>query len=274
MRLTIEHRTVYRFSQPQRRIVQLLRMSPQSFEGQAVVDWTIDVDCDARLKPGRDGYGNEIAMLYVDGPVEAITLAVGGEVLTDDRAGIVYGAAEPLPPLLFTRPTPQTLADEAIAAFAEQVGAASADPIGRLHRLKEALHERIAFETGDPDPHRTAAAAFAEKRGVCQDHAHAFIAAARVLGYPARYVSGYLFRPEAIGPQPAAHAWAEAHVEGLGWIGFDPANNQSPTDAYVRVAVGLDYRDAAPVSGARIGGGSETMRVEVAVAQAAAARQD
>ncbi len=274
MRLTVDYRTIYSFGQPQRRVIQLLRVTPSSFEGQAVVDWRIDVDRDARLKTRTDGYGNEFTMLYVDGPVDAITLTVRGEVLTEDRAGIVYGAPEPLPPGLFVRPTPQTRPDAAITAFACEMEQVDAGPLGRLHALMAALNRRIAFDTVLTDPTRGAAAAFADGRGVCQDHAHIFCAVARLLGYPARYVSGHLLRDGGDAIQPAGHAWAEAYVADYGWIGFDVTNNICPTDAYIRVAVGLDYQDAAPISGARTGGGGEAMRVEVAVAQAAASRQD
>jgi transglutaminase-like putative cysteine protease len=274
MRLRIEHRTEYTFTEPQRRLIQLLRLTPPSFDGQSIIDWQIDVDCDARLKSHRDGYGNEITMLYVDGPIGSVTLTVGGEVLTEDRAGMVVGAPEPLPPLLFQRTTPQTLPDEAITAFANDIAASEPTQLARLHALNSALNERIRFDAGDGNPHRDAAATFADGHGVCQDHAHVFIAAARLLGHPARYVSGHLWRRDGETTQPAAHAWAEAHIEDFGWIGFDPANGICPSDAYVRVATGLDYRDAAPISGARVGGGAEAMRVEVAVAQSAAARQD
>jgi transglutaminase-like putative cysteine protease len=274
MRLTVDYRTVYSFGQPQRRVIQLLRVTPPSFEGQAVVDWRIDVDRDARLKSRTDGYGNEYTMLYVDGPVDAITLTVRGEVLTEDRAGIVVGAPEPLPPGLFLRETAQSEPDAAITAFAREIAGMGGDPLGRLHALMAALNARVAFDTVLTDPTRGAAAAFADGRGVCQDHAHIFCAVARLLGYPARYVSGHLLRDGGDPVQPAGHAWAEAFVEDYGWIGFDCTNNICPTDAYIRVAVGLDYHDAAPISGARIGGGGEAMRVEVAVAQAAASRQD
>ena len=115
--------------------------------------------------------------------------------------------------------------------------------------------------------------------GVCQDFAHVFIAAARHLGHPARYVGGYLFQPalshwqsqgsagqtQSTDAQDAGHAWAEALVPHLGWVGFDPANGISPTDAYVRVAVGLDYLGAAPVRGTRYGGGGESLAVKVIV---------
>lgn len=278
MRLSIEHRTTYRFTAPQRRLIQLLKVTPSSFVGQAVVDWHVAVDCDARLKTGRDGYGNETTMLYVDGPIDGVTLTVGGEVLTEDRAGMVAGTPEPLPPALFARSTEQTAPDAAIADFARAIADREPNPLGRLHALCAALRERIAFDVGEGNPHRDAAATFAEGHGVCQDHAHVFIAAARLIGHPARYISGHLWRADGAGAQPAAHAWAEAYVGDYGWVGFDPANGHCPTDAYVRVACGLDYRDAAPVSGARVGGGSESLTVEVAVtksrSQSQTQRQD
>lgn len=275
MRLRVEHRTHYAFGEPQRRLVQLLRVTPRSFDGQVVVEWHVDVDCDARIKSSVDAYGNLVTMLYVDGPIREIMLAVGGEVLTEDRAGMVVGVPEPMPLGLFLRATPQTLADEAIGVFARDVAEGYSDPLSRLHGLCSELHRRIRFDAGEGNAHRDAAATFADGHGVCQDHAHIFLAAARLLGHPARYVSGHLWRRDgAAQVQPASHAWAEAHIEGYGWIGFDPANGISPDDSYVRVAVGLDYRDAAPVAGARVGGGGERMHVEVAVAQAMTSRQD
>ncbi|RYG95544.1 MAG: transglutaminase family protein, partial [Alphaproteobacteria bacterium] len=87
MRLLIQHQTEYRFTEPQARVVQMLRMTPGSHIGQNIVDWRIDVDCDARLKHSTDGFGNIISMLYLAGPVERIGLRVTGEVLTEDRAG-------------------------------------------------------------------------------------------------------------------------------------------------------------------------------------------
>ena len=97
------------------------------------------------------------------------------------------------------------------------------------------------------------------KRGVCQDITHIFIASARQLGIPARYVSGYFHRADGVNEQQAGHAWAEAFVEHLGWVGFDPTNGIGTTDAHLRVAVGLDYLGAAPVRGTRFGGDGESL---------------
>lgn len=93
---------------------------------------------------------------------------------------------------------------------------------------------------------------------------HIFIAAARISGFPARYVSGYLMKT---GEQAASHAWAEAYVAGLGWVGFDPSNRMSPDETYVALATGRDYRDTAPVSGIRLGQALETLAVHITVEQ-------
>ena len=265
MRLFIRHRTDYRFSEPQKRLIQMLRLTPTSHEGQNIVDWRIDVDCDARLKRCRDGFGNDVTMLYVDGPIEQICLTVAGEVLTQDRAGLVAGAAEPLPPLVFTQTTALTHGSPEIVAFAQDIAAAGGSPLDTAHRLNEALHERLTFDADLPDADRDAATIFADGRGIGQDFAHVFIAAAREIGLPARYVSGHLYRPEDEAQRQSTHAWAEAHVEGFGWIGFDPVHEICPHEAYVRVAVGLDYHDAAPISGARTGRGDEKLEVGVRV---------
>ena len=130
-----------------------------------------------------------------------------------------------------------------------------------------AIHGSVAFEVGVTTPTHTAAEVLALGRGVCQDHAHVFIACARQMGVPARYVSGHLLRQDTE-HQEAAHAWAEAWIEDLGWVGFDPANGVCPTERYVRVAAGLDYLGAAPVRGASYGGGGERLAVRLAVRDA------
>jgi transglutaminase-like putative cysteine protease len=122
---------------------------------------------------------------------------------------------------------------------------------------------------GATDSHTGAAEALADGKGVCQDHAHIFIAAARTLGIPARYVTGYLVMADP-GPAAAHHAWAEAYVEALGWVGFDVANRMCPTERYVRLAAGLDAGYTAPILGSRRGGAGETLDVSVAVQQQSA----
>jgi transglutaminase-like putative cysteine protease len=138
-------------------------------------------------------------------------------------------------------------------------------PLDFLHGLAALIRERIAYEAGRTHAATTAEEAVAHGYGVCQDHAHIFIGAARASGVPARYVSGYLLMDDRI-EQEATHAWAEAHVDGLGWVGFDVSNGISPDPRYVRVATGSDYRDAAPVTGISQGmAADEILTVGVAV---------
>jgi hypothetical protein len=172
---------------------------------------------------------------------------------------MVRGAPEPLPPLYFCRATPRTAADIDIADFAE---AAQGDALERLHRINAALHARFPQVEDAHDTGLTAAQAFAGETVTSRDAAQIFLAAARSLKVPARYVSGYRTDGAA---RSAPHAWAEAHVEGLGWIGFDPATGLSPDEAYVRVAIGLDATGATSIAGTRIGHGDEQLDVDLHV---------
>jgi transglutaminase-like putative cysteine protease len=267
MQLTVRHVTTYTYTQPARGIIQLLRATPSSFAGQNVLDWRIDVDRDARLREGRDGYGNVTHMLYVDKPVRSLAVSVNGRVLTEDRAGIVQGLPHDLPPDIFRRSTPLTQPGPAIVALARSIDGGPDPALGRLHNLNSRLYETMNFDTEATGTETSAEQAAAAGHGVCQDFAHMFIAAARVMNIPARYVSGHLFRRDGAHVQEASHAWAEGWVGDLGWVAFDPTNGISADDAYVRVACGLDYRDAAPVAGARSGGGAEDLAVEVSVSE-------
>lgn len=271
MRLGVHYKTSYHYDEPARRVIQLLRVTPASFSGQSVLDWRIDVDCDARLREARDGYGNITHMLYVDRPTDELLITVSGRVITEDRAGLVQGLPHDLPPAVFLRDTALTMPGPAISALAGSIGPGA--PLDRIHALSAKLHESMRFDADATEADTSAEHACAEGHGVCQDFAQILASAARLLGIPARYVSGHLFRRDGAHVQPAAHAWAEAWIEELGWVGFDPVNGISPDDAYVRVACGLDYRDAAPVAGARSGGGAEHLSVEVEVSGAPAQAQ-
>lgn len=263
MRIRIDHSTRYAYARPARFIVQMLRLTPKSCESQQVRDWRIETDVDARLRRGEDAFGNVVHSLYTERPTDALTIRVTGEVATVDTGGVIRGQNERLPPTVYLRDTPLTHADGGIVDFARTIP--EGETLDRMHRLMGAIHRDVAFEVGSTSATHTAADAFAQKRGVCQDHAQIFIACARKLGVPARYVSGHLNRLDGQHDQDAAHAWAEAWVDGLGWVGFDPANGICPTDQYVRVAVGLDALGATPIRGTSYGGGVESLTVALHV---------
>ena len=263
MRIQVGYVTRYEYERPAKLVIQVLRMAPRGHDGQHVLNWRVESDANARLETGEDALGNLTHTFSATGPVKRLVTRVTGEVETWDTGGVVKGAVERFPPPVFLRDTPLTQCDEPLRRFAEGVGGGAM--LERLHALLDAIHTEMTFEADHTDTATSAAQAFALKRGVCQDLTHIFVAGARALGAPARYVSGHLARGEGQLDQEAAHAWAEAWVEGLGWVGFDAANGVCPTEAYVRVAVGLDYLGAAPVRGSRYGGAGEQMEVKLRV---------
>ncbi len=267
MLIHVRHRTRYTYDHPVQSMIQALRLCPRNHEGQYVRRWQIDIDQDGTLRPGEDSFGNILHMLSLDGPLAGLTITVEGEVEMLDTNGMVRGALEKFPPALYLRETPLTAADAAIMDFAGSLaGKTGGNELKTLHALLGAIHSEITFDTEQTDTATKAADAFRLKHGVCQDLSHIFIAAARHLGIPARYVGGYLMRSDENIHQEAGHAWAEAYVDGLGWVGFDPANGICPTEAHIRVATGLDYLGASPIRGAQLGGHAERMEVQVTVA--------
>ncbi len=271
MRIHISHATTYHYETPPIGVTQMLRLTPRNHDGQYVVGWRIELSEDCLLHQHEDAFGNITHSFTAEGPFSELSVTVDGEVETQDTHGLVNGAVERFPPALFLRETALTQADAAIADFAEATRAGAGqgvDTLALLHFLLNEINREITFDTSPTQVATTAAEAFALRRGVCQDLTHIFIAAARQLGIPARYIGGHFYRADGVTAQDAGHAWAEVHIENLGWVGFDPTNGISTTDAHVRVAAGLDYLGAAPVRGTRYGGSGETLKVAVHVEQA------
>lgn len=251
-----------------RGVVQSLRVMPSRFEGQTVIDWTVEVPGAVRGASFVDGAGDAVETIALLGPVEEVVIDVTGVVETVDLAGVLRGHREAVPPEAYIRSTRATRTDLAISELAEAVaeaaGTGSALDIG--HGLLQAVADKVAYEPGVTAAHTTAAEALAEGRGVCQDHAHIMIAAARALELPARYVSGYLFAGEGDARAEASHAWTEIFVGDLGWVGFDASNRCCPDERYIRLGSGLDAQDGAPIRGVAQGAGSEELYVDVDVA--------
>ena len=268
MRLRISHSTSYRYEPPASGVIQILRMTPGSHDGQYVAEWQIDVSTDSRLDVHEDAFGN-LTHVLTHGPIADLTITVEGLIETHDTGGVLRGTDERFPPGFFLRSTELTEVNPAMATFAREMRSESdGDILGFLHALMVQINEHMTFDEDPTNSGTSAAEAFALRRGVCQDYAHIFIACARSGGVPARFVSGHFLRSDGTVNQQAGHAWAEAYVDGLGWVGFDAANGICTTDAHARVAIGLDYLGAAPVRGTRYGGGNETLTVAVKVDQA------
>jgi transglutaminase-like putative cysteine protease len=262
MKLVVDHVTEYLYEAPVRFSTQYLRLTPRDSARQKVLEWRLD----APGAPTRtlDGYGNVLHVLTLDRPTQAIRIRAIGEVetraLPDEGPDPV-----PLSPLVFTRTSPLTRADQRLAAFAEKHRRRAGSPSG-MAELASAILKKMPFKPGDTVVSSSAAEAFAIGSGVCQDHAHVFIACCRYLGVPARYVSGYVYSPGHEEAHVASHAWAEAWAVDR-WRSFDIANNRPAGEDHIRLAVGADYFEACPIRGVRTGGGAETMSAAALVTQ-------
>ncbi|MBO9109432.1 MULTISPECIES: transglutaminase family protein [Agrobacterium] len=264
MRLKITHTTEYVYDEPMPYALQRLRLTPQTGPCQTVEDWDVSVDGATVEVSYDDHFGNRVALVETEGPQRRVKVVAGGLVITEDRAGVVGPHTGSAPLWLFLRETPLTKPGKLVRELAK--ASTGNSELERLHDLMEKINSKVEYVPGSTDTETTAELALEAGKGVCQDHAHILISAARLMGLPARYVSGYLMM-EDVAEQTATHAWAEVHLQGLGWVGFDAANNICPDDRYVRIALGLCYRDCAPISGMRIGPAGETLNVSVTVQQ-------
>lgn len=264
MHLHIAHETIYRYDAPLARSTQYLRLTPRPGMGLQVRDWQLRLPAPASQT--RDAYGNVLHVLTLDGPRHEIHLFGEGEVDTLDGDPRPDVSDDALPPPIFLRESALTQADAAMRDFAAAHAAAvQADPVEGLQQLMAALGSHMPYTPGATDVATAATEAFASGHGVCQDHAQVFVAMARLLGLPARYVSGYL---AADAEHVASHAWAEVRLKRgteEGWLGFDVSNQCLANGRHVRLAIGLDYLDACPVRGMRLGGGAEALHTLVAV---------
>ncbi|MGU7772083.1 transglutaminase family protein [Burkholderia sp. MR1-5-21] len=321
MRLAIRHISRYQFDDQVTHVLQRLRLRPQSGPGQTVRAWQVTIDGVEPTLSYADGLGNRIDLVRHDrGAKPEIVIVAAGVVETQDRAGILGQTEGYAPPWIFERETALTKAGDTVRALADALPIEQRS-LDALHWLMTEVHGRIAYAPNAPDAPVDAETALQSGEGTSRDHAHAFIAAARVLKIPARYISGYVLADSAmqriadakqqsggaqeeavalqsgdgmlqalgashtsqasqsqgmpqpaLGAQqqaatlmqpPAGHAWAEAYVEGLGWVGFDPFMNRCPDERYVRIAIGLDSHDAQPVTGP----GTKALGVEISVVQ-------
>lgn len=261
MLLNIEHRTHYKYSNPVDYTIQQLRLTPPEGYGQHVRRWEIRVN--GHLDRAVDTFGNIAHTLVVDATHDELVIVASGEVETGIE---MHSMHEPMPFQIYLRSTPLTTLDDNLKAFAEGFrGGADMVGIQEIEALMKAIVKHVPYERGSTDVATTAAKVFALGKGVCQDHVHIFITCCRALGVPARYVSGYLFTKD--GSQLVSHPWADVWLGSKGWISLDVCNGGYTDEMHVRLASGLDYRDACPISGSRVGGGEEKMIVKVSVNQ-------
>lgn len=277
MRLTVRHNTRYDYAPMAERVALRLRLWPSSFDGQARVDWTVRVNGAEVAALVKDAWGNLVGLWRSTEGETDVEIEAHGSVATEDKVGIVSGLPRHPPPAVFLRDTALTAPAAPVRAFAEAVDGPGpeAGRLAWLHALSEAVAEAVRYRPAATTPATSAAAALELGAGVCQDQTHLFMAAARSQGVPARYIVGYLAEDatEDAAEDEAAfetHAWAEAFVPDIGWIGFDATHRRCPTEHYVRLTCGLDATDAAPVNGVVLGQADVAMSAHVEIAPDAA----
>ncbi len=263
MRLSVRHATTYSYDPPADRCALRLRLYPPSFDSQRIGKWSVSVNEQAVPALLTAATGDKEAIWTCTTPGAEVVIVAEGELETSDTAGVVRGLKDTVRPQVYLRPTPLTETDKKIEALA--AGISGAKPLDRMHALFNAVADAIEYKPASTSTSTTAAQALKAGAGVCQDHAHVFIAAARVLRVPARYVVGYLLALDT--KVTETHAWAEAFVPEIGWVGFDPANRLCPTDRYVRLGCGLDAADAAPIRGNVSGNHQERLSASVDISQ-------
>ena len=269
MILTIRHTTTYTYDAPVGAALQQVKLTPVDGPHQKVLDWAVTIEGGRPELIYDDQHGNRTHLVQADAGTGQLVVHAEGRVETSGSSG-VYGEHYGLAPLWhFLSSTDLTAPGPEIRRLARE-NKPSDDMVASLHALSNAVREAAPYQIGATYSATDAESALKGAHGVCQDHAHIFCTAARLLDVPARYVSGYL-RMNEREEQDATHAWAEAHVDGLGWVGFDVSNGYSPDERYVRLGCGRDYRECAPIRGLRRGGATETLDVAVFVSPEAQA---
>ena len=265
MILKIHHSTRYTYDHPVPYALQQVRVTPQTRGTQKVHEWKISVQGGDKMLSFHDHHENIVDLISCEENTTEVTVCCDGIVEVQDAHGITGDHAGFAPLWLYLRGSDVTKAGMRVRKVTSSLTGTSGS-LEWLHDLSSAVREAVTYKPGSSEVGWTAEQALEAGHGVCQDHAHVFLACCRHAGIPARYISGYLMMNDRV-EQDATHAWAEANIDGLGWVGFDVSNGISPDTRYVRVATGLDYTEAAPVSGTRFGDTRESLSVQVQVQQ-------
>ncbi len=266
MLLKVNHISRYHYDAPVQYALQQIRLTPKERDNQHIINWSVTIEGGHKELSFEDQHNNVVDLISIAPDQQELAIICSGEIELTNSSGVVgrHGGFAPL--WLFQRSTALTKPGNKVKELVAKLGGDNDASLERAHALSALVRQHIDFAVGTTHSGTTAEEALIRGEGVCQDHSHAFLSAARLLGYPARYVSGYLMMNDRI-DQDATHAWAELYIETLGWVGFDVANGYSPDERYIRVATGLDYYEAAPVSGMRFGDSNEKLSVELQVQQ-------
>lgn len=279
MHYSIRHLTRFRYSEPIRESIMEVRMQPLSVSPQALLDFHLTTSPRAQIFAYTDDWANSVYHFDIPGEHSELIIEASSRVDLGDLPPVpdavspqCWQALDPnhldLETFLFLQPSAMAFSPEALARFLESHAIAPAeDPLSSVQRLNRRLFEILDYDTDITQVHSPITEALVEGKGVCQDFAHIMIAILRGWGVPARYVSGYL-GGEAGADRAAhdvSHAWVEALIPSVGWVGFDPTNNCLARERHIRVALGRDYGDVPPTRGIFKGMAMSELAVAVSV---------
>ena len=272
MKWQILHRTRFNYASPVRDSFNEVRLQPQSGGQQTVDSFLLKVLPAARLRHYADFYHNVIHHFEIPEPHSSLTVESQSRVTTRPVALLAWDAT----------PFPLALIDEALrwersydflqaSRFVDtqpETWRLALDVVGD-HKdtwqaalaLMRFVHTHLKYETASTHVHTHMKDVLSQRRGVCQDFAHVLLGLCRAVRIPACYVSGYLATEAA----SATHAWTEVLIPGIGWRALDPTHNCQPGETYVKIAVGRDYADVAPISGHYVGNTERTLEVSVQI---------
>ncbi|WP_407495262.1 transglutaminase domain-containing protein [Pseudooceanicola sp. MF1-13] len=289
MQYDITLRIDYDYTHPTDRTRNLLRILPRDIPGlQTLGNWTLALTPTPSEKTGfTDFFGNAVTSAMWDYPIEEVKIALSVQVERLSTAPLL-SLATPLDrldreldasrdvsaqsPLHFTAPSRRAPQIKEIATFARDLMQPGITAAEAVQIIGSAIHDTMTYSEEATTVDTPTAEAFAKRAGVCQDFSHIMITCLRSLGIPAGYVSGFLrtFPPpgkEKLVGVDAMHAWVSAWVgPEIGWIEFDPTNDQAVNSDYITIGYGRDYDDVAPVVGAMRGAGDQTSDQSVDVA--------
>lgn len=287
-RLSIVHRTAYRYARPVERSVHLLRLTPVHDRLQTLHDGSITLSVNGKMREYDDVFGNRVRKVAIDTSFTELVVEARSELTlldtepwslrpfhTRSTIPLVWmpWQRQVLQPYLLATELPDSELEELAQYAMSFVERNDYDLVDTLFDLNQTIYREYSYRQGTTSVLTTPYDVYVNRRGVCQDFANLFICLCRLLNVPARYVCGYLYtgpNHENAAQAQASHAWVQVYLPELGWKGFDPTNGVVTRTDHVRVAVGRNYVDATPTSGTiYVGGGPETLEVDVKVVQIA-----
>jgi transglutaminase-like putative cysteine protease len=264
MKLEIVHSTRYRYSGPIAETVMEVRLRPMDGNGQRCLEFDLDISSGLEPRAYRDGYGNNVHYFNLVRPHTKLSVTsrsvveTGIDVEADPGEELVHDFLRYRSPVKDVPGVRELASRHRISDPASRAAVEEA-----LDQLTGAISRDFTYDRAVTNVYSSVDEVLELKAGVCQDFAHLFIAVARAMGVPARYVSGYIHAKRGAGVATASHAWAEAWVPDRGWVGYDATHPVRTSDHHVRLAVGRDYSDAAPTRGIYVGSATGAMEVRV-----------